>query len=144
MLGPLQRTKEITNNSDVLLGDGGIGGLFTDSIITAHLTPSHGPPSARRPTLTQVLTVSAGLANRSVPIPPFSRAVTISRALIDAFDVFSFTVGLGGPSVRDFSFRLDDLGATVRVVIPQCATHVNFGSAGLTDRSLTLVWELDI
>lgn len=144
ILGPSMRTKEVTADSRMTLGDPGVGGLFTDSIITAHVTPSHGPPSARCPTLTQVISIAAGVANRSIPIPPFARVVTISRALVDAFGTLSFTVGLEGPSVRDFTFSPNDLGATIRMIIPQVATHINFGSAAPAERALTLVWELDI
>lgn len=144
ILGPAMRTKEVAANSRITLGDPGVGGLFTDSIITTHITPSHGPPSARWPTLTQVISIAAGVANRSVSIPPFAKRVTISRALVDVFGTLSFTVGLEGPSVRDFTFSPDDLGATVRLIIPQVATHINFGALAPGERALTLVWELDI
>lgn len=139
---PRLRAKEIAKGSDIVLGDGS-GGLYADSLITAHATPSHGPPSARCPTLTQVLSIPPN-ASRSVAIPPFARWVTTSRYLADAFGPFSFTVGLNGPSVRDFTFMPNDPGATVRVIIPQVATHINFGPPSEEARTVTLVWELDI
>lgn len=144
IITPRLRTKEIAKSSDVSLGEPGIGGLFADSLITSHMTPSHGPPSSRCPTLTQVLTIPPNVADRSVAIPPFARWLTISRSISDNFGAFSFTVGLGGPSIQDFTFMPNNPGATFRAIIPQTATHVNFGTGSPQARAVTIVWELDI
>lgn len=147
IVGPANRTKEVTKDNPATLGEVGVGGSYADTIITCHMTPTHGPPSARCPTLTQVFSIAIGVSGRSTPIPPFARHITITRTITDPFPgiaPFSFTVGLLGPSVRDFGFQLLDPGTTARVNIPQVATHINFGAAAGVVRTVTLTWELDL
>ena len=142
--GPRGRMRETGKGDERTLGEPGVGGLFTDTLISAHIVPSSGPPSARRPSLTQVLTVGPGMVDRSVVVPPFARRLTVARSGSGALGPLAFRVGLGGPSVRDLYLNPMDPGATPTVLVPQAATHVTTGPATATARTLTFQWALDL
>lgn len=142
--GPRGLMREVGKGDQRPLGEAGVGGVFSDTLLTAHIVPSPCAPSARRPTLTQVINTPPLLADRAVPIPRFARRLTVSRSGIDQFGVFSFRVGATGAAVRDFTFQLLDFGATPAVLIPQVATHVTTGPAAPVLRVLTFQWELDL
>lgn len=142
--GPRGRLREVTKDDARTLGEAGVGGVFTDTLLSTTIVPSPAPPSARCPTLTQVVNIPPLLANRSVPIPRFARRLTIGRSGNDAFGAFSFRLGTAGESVRDFGFLVDDPNATPAVLIPQVATHVTTGPASAALRVLTFQWELDL
>lgn len=142
--GPRGRMRETTKGDTRLLGELGRGGLFTDTLVSAHIVPSHGPPSARRPTLTQVISVLPGVVDRSVVVPPFARRLTVARTGSGALGPLAFRVGMTGPSVRDVFINPMDPGATPTVLVPQAATHITTGPAVATTRTLTFQWELDL
>ena len=142
--GPRGRMRETMQGDVRTLGEPGVGGLYTDTLVSAHIVPSSGPPSARRPTLTQVVSVSAGMADRSVTIPPFAKRLTVARAGSGALGPLSFRIGVTGPSIRELSLNPADPGATPRVAVPQTATHITSGPADVVPRVLTFQWELDL
>lgn len=142
--GPRGRMREVPKDDVRTLGEPGVGGVFIDTLLTATIVPSPAAPSARCPTLTQVVNISPLLPNRSVPIPRFARRLTIVRSGTDVFGTFSFRVGTAGASLRDFTFLVDDPNATPAVLIPQVATHVTTGPASPVLRVLTFQWELDL
>jgi hypothetical protein len=112
--------------------------------VSAHIVPSQGPPSARRPSLTQVISVSAGLADRTVAIPPFAKRLKVARAGAGALGPLAFRIGVTGPAIRDVSISPNDPGATPTVPVPQTATHISSGPADIVPRVLTFQWELDL
>ncbi|MEX1362164.1 MAG: hypothetical protein AB1Z98_03515 [Nannocystaceae bacterium] len=142
--GPRGRMRETTKGDERPLGEAGVGGLFTDTLVSAHIVPSSGPPSARRPSLTHVITVPPGVTDRAVVVPPFARRLTVARAGSDALGPLAFRVGLGGPSIRNVDLNPMDPGATPTVFVPQAASHVTTGPAAATPRTLTFQWELDL
>ncbi|MCH9682858.1 MAG: hypothetical protein K0V04_15585 [Deltaproteobacteria bacterium] len=144
VVGPRGRMRETTQGDVRPLGDPGVGGMFIDTLVSAHIVPSHGPPSSRRPTLTQVLSVSPGLADRTVVVPPFARRLTVARGGSGALGPLAFRVGATGPSIRELETSPLDPGATVTAVIPQAASHVSTGPADPNPRVLTFIWELDL
>lgn len=141
--GPRNRMKEITKGATATLGAPGSGGVFADSIITCSMTPSDGPPSARSPVLTQVITIGFGVSGRSVSIPPFARHARLSRVIGQDFNGMAFTMGLLGIPLQSITFA-GGQGLTRRLLIPQSASHINFGAAQGITRFITVTWELDI
>ncbi len=142
--GPRGRMRETVKGDSRPLGEPGVGGIFTDTIISAHIVPSHGPPSARHPTLTQVISVPAGVANRSLVVPRFARRLTVVRSGSGALGPLSFRLSALGPSLRDVPLNPADPGATATVLIPQLATHITTGPADMVERVMTFQWELDL
>lgn len=142
--GPRGRMRETAKGDVRELGEPGVGGLFTDTLVSANIVPSSGPPSARRPSLTQVLDLPAGMADRTVVVPPFARRLTVARSGSGALGPLAFRVGVGGPSIRDLHLNPADPGATPTVFVPQTASCVTTGPAVATDRTLTFQWELDL
>lgn len=142
--GPRGRMRETTQGDSRSLGEAGVGGLFTDTLVSAHIVPSQAPPSARRPTLTQVVSVSAGLSDRSVAIPPFAKRLTVARTGAGALGPLMFRIGVTGPSIRELALDPADPGATRPVLVPQSATHITSGPADVVPRVLTFQWELDL
>lgn len=142
--GPRGRMREVTKDDARTLGEPGVGGVFIDTLISTTIVPSPAAPSARCPTLTQVINIPPLTTDRSIPIPRFARRLTISRSGSDVFGAFSFRVGTAGESVRDFTFLVDDPNATPAVLIPQIATHVTTGLPSAALRVLTFQWELDL
>lgn len=144
VVGPRGRMRETMQGDTRTLGLPGVGGLYLDTLVSAHIVPSQGPPSARRPTLTQVLSVSAGLADRTLVVPPFARRIKVARAGPGALGPFAFRVGVTGPSIRELVASPTDPSATPTVLVPQTATHISSGPADIVPRVLTYQWELDL
>lgn len=144
VVGPRGRMRETTKGDARPLGVPGVGGLYLDTLVSAHIVPSSGVPSARCPVLTQVLTVAPGVADRSVVIPPFARRVIVARGLNGALGPLPFRIGATGPSIRDVNPSPADPAVTPTVAIPQAATHITTGPAALVPRVLTFQWELDL
>lgn len=144
VVGPRGRMRETTQGDTRSLGLPGVGGLFIDTLVSGHIVPSQGPPSARRPTLTQVVSVSAGLADRTVVIPPFAKRLKVARAGAGGLGPLAFRIGVTGPSIREVVASPGDLGATSTVMVPQTATHISSGPADVVPRVLTFQWELDL
>jgi len=144
VVGPRGRMRETFKNDERTLGDPGIGGLYVDSLVSAHIVPSSGMPPLRRPTLTQVLTVSPGMADRSLAIPPFARRLMVARSGSGGLGPVTFRVGVTGPVIREVAIHPMDPGATAMVLVPQAATHVTTGPADVVPRVLTFQWELEL
>jgi len=144
VVGPRGRMRETTQGDTRTLGLPGVGGLYTDTLVSAHIVPSAGPPSAKHPTLTQVLSVSANLADRTVAIPPFAKRLKVARAGVGPLGPLAFRIGVTGPSIRELSISPTDPSATPTVLVPQTATHISSGPADVVPRVLTYQWELDL
>lgn len=143
VVGPRGRMRETAQNDMRTLGQPGVGGLYIDTLVSAHIVSSQTPPSARRPTLTQVISVSPGLADRTVAIPPFAKRLKVARAGSGGLGPLAFRIGVTGPSIRELVMSPLDPGATPTVTVPQTATHITSGPADLVPRVLTFQWELD-
>jgi hypothetical protein len=144
VMGPRGRMRETAQADMRTLGQPGVGGLYLDTLVSAHIVPSGAPPSARRPTLTQVISVSPGLADRTVAIPPFAKRLQVVRAGSGALGPLAFRIGVTGPSIRELLRSPLDPGVTPTVTVPQTATHISSGPADLVPRVLTFQWELDL
>lgn len=144
VVGPRGRMRETAQGDARTLGQPGVGGLYTDTLVSAHVVASPSPPSARRPTLTQVLSVSAGLADRTVAIPPFAKRLKVVRSGSGALGPLAFRIGVTGPSIRELGMSPLDPGATPTVTVPQTASHISTGPADGVPRVLTFQWELDL
>ena len=144
VVGPRGRMRETTQGDTRTLGQPGVGGLYLDTLVSAHIVPSQAPPSARRPTLTQVISVSPGLADRTVAVPPFAKRLKVARSGSGALGPLAFRIGVTGPSIRELAMSPLDPGATPTVTVPQTATHVSSGPADLVPRVLTFQWEMDL
>ena len=144
IVGPRGRMREAAREDQRTLGEPGVGGLYVDTLVSAHIVPSPGVPSSRRPVLTQVVTVAAGTADRSMVVPPFARRLTVSRVGGGALGPLAFRVGVTGPALREVGPSPLDPMSTPTVLVPQAATHVTTGPADAVLRTLTLCWELDL
>lgn len=144
VVGPRGRMRETTQGDTRTLGLPGVGGLFIDTLVSAHIVSSQSPPSARRPTLTQVFSVSQGLADRTVAIPPFAKRLKVARAGVGDVGPLAFRIGATGPSIRELVMSPTDPGSTPTVTVPQIATHISSGPAASMPRVLTFQWELDL
>ncbi len=144
VVGPRGHMRETTKGDVRTLGQPGIGGLYVDTLVSAHIVPSGSVPSARCPVLTQVFTASPGISERSVTIPPFARRLTVSRSGTDGQGPLSFRVGVTGPAVREVVLEPVDPGSTRTVLVPQAATHITTGPAEAVPRVMTFQWELDL
>lgn len=144
IMGPRGRMRETTKGDTRTLGTPGVGGLYVDTLVSAHIVPSAGVPSARRPVLTQVLTVPAGMADRSVVVPPFARRLTVSRSGTAEVGPLSFRIGVTGPVVREVALEPVDPASTRAVLVPLTATHITTGPAEPQPRVMTFQWELDL
>ena len=142
VIGPRSRMRETTKGDERLLGERDVGGLYVDSLISAHVVPSPGPPSARRPTLTQIITVAAGTSEQSVPIPAFARHLTvIQQGPRISSTRYRFRIGVTGPPLLS---QFITNNSRRRLLIPQTATHVTTGPPRPHRRELLLQWELDL
>lgn len=143
VVGPRGRMREVGKGDERPMGQPGIGGLYLDTLVSAHIVPSSGVPSARRPLLTQVLTVSAGLSDRSLAIPRFARRLTVTHGGAGTLGTLMFRIGVTGPEIREVGPSPVDPESTPTVLVPQTATHVTTGAAQPVPRVLTFCWELD-
>ena len=144
IVGPRGRMREVAKGDQRPIGEPGVGGMVLDSLVTGMISPSPGPPSARCPTLTQVISVSPGMADRSVHVPPFARRLTVTRSGFAALGPLSFRVGVTGPELRQIFMDPRDPGSTPTVLVPQSATHITTGPALIVPRVFVFQWELDL